>query len=176
MAGSPVRRARREAEARERAAAAGRAKRVDPRLRWRALKRASETSDRQAASEFGIKQATLRTWRRRAKDEPPPPEPVAVVQEDRPEVLRREADRARQAAARAYDSADRLLGKGLAGESRNATATAASFDERAAKLEDLARVEEAHRIAITQAEGELLARLVRTVFTSVELPLGVVLE
>ena len=79
MAGSPLRRERREAtEAAERAStrATGvpkRASRVDDATRRAGVARAAEVGAAQAAAELGVRPATIRSWRRKIDSEPPSP-------------------------------------------------------------------------------------------------------
>ncbi len=78
MAGSPLRRERKEREAAERATgvADGVAKRAtvaDPATRAAAVQRASEVGSAQAAREFGVQTSTIRSWRKRVAAEPPAP-------------------------------------------------------------------------------------------------------
>jgi hypothetical protein len=150
MAGRPRTRERREREARERAGK--RATPVDPGTRRRAVERAAEVGSAQAAQEFGIAVATIRSWRRRLKAEPATTDDVSGA-----EGLRLKAEETRAMSVRALEQADRLLGRGLASEGRNAATTAAILGDRAGEMERAARDEEVHVHRLAGAEAELIA-------------------
>jgi hypothetical protein len=175
MAGRPQRKAR---LAREAAAASRRP--VKPELKREALRLAEEHGPAEASSRTGVPASTIRMWRTRDKGARPaatqqseaearevPPSPTA-----RAENLRWKADRAREAQQRAEDRADRMLARGRASEARNASVVAAQRGDRARQLEDDARAEEAHRVALNEAQAELLAGVVRATFEAIELPVA----
>jgi hypothetical protein len=62
-----------------------------------------------------------------------------------------------------------MLTKGQAAESRNAMVTAKGLAERAAELEDSARAEELHAVALDDARGEQVVGMVRAMFDAVDL-------
>jgi hypothetical protein len=191
MAGSPLKRQRREAAE---AARGKRASRVDVATRGLALQRAAQVGDEQAAKEFGVKQATIRSWRRRAKAEPAPtasvgmPEAPASVVEG---VERQEgpAERRATAARLRRDAADaRLLGhearaqsrtQAAAGDSASArnTATVAgimisrSIDLEAAarKADEDARALKADVVRLEGERAQLMADVITAAFTSLGL-------
>jgi hypothetical protein len=116
MAGTPVRRRRREQrEARERGN-----RRFDDLAREAVLERAEEIGASAAAREVGISPGTIRTWRKRRADAKPATiaDPVRAAVDD---VLttpagrfRAQAERARSASSRALDQSDSGLSRGLA--------------------------------------------------------------
>ena len=78
MAGSPLRRERKEREAAERASARAtgvrkRASRVDDATRRAGVARADAVGAAQAAAELGVAVATIRSWRRKIDSESPSP-------------------------------------------------------------------------------------------------------
>jgi hypothetical protein len=163
MAGSPIKRARREAAARSK----GRFTAAD---RERILKRAGEIGAAAAAAEAGCSTATLRTWRRRGVEASP-----AVVAESagvggsRTETLRMRANRAREAQDRAENRADAMIASGQAAESRNCTVTAAAFGQSAGELEAAAAAAELHEVKLSEAEAHAVLELIGHVLGELEL-------
>lgn len=162
MAGRPKTRARREAQARVKT-------RFDRVAREAILQRADAIGAKAAAAEAGVSMSTLRTWRRRAKAAAPiakgtPPEDATSV-----DGLRRAAEKARASSARALETADSLLARGLASEGRNASVVASVFGDRARELEAAAQAAEAHAVALVQGRGEQVAEMVKAMFAAVDL-------
>jgi hypothetical protein len=169
MAGQPKTKARREREARSRV-------RFDRSARAAILKRADEIGAREAATEASIAVGTLRTWRKRAADAPEPvpaslpSEAESVAVGTRAERLRAAAEKARQASSRALESADSLLARSLASEARNASVVCGVHADRARELEESARLEEAHELALSEAQGRLVLALVERGYDDLGLP------
>ncbi len=139
------------------------------------------------ARELGVASGTVRQWVARARAKGGPGS-VGVVDRSadgdglsRVERLRAAADRARAASSRALDAADALLAKSMASEARNASVVAGVWADRARELEEAARLEELHEVALDEAQGRLLADRVTRAFGLLGLPvpgelLGVVLQ
>jgi hypothetical protein len=165
--GKPVARARREARGR---------RRFDRVAREAVLQRVGEVGAAVAAREAGVAVSTLRTWRRRLAADPVP----AVVEVAEPAVSaggasasvaerrRVEAERERSASVRARDQADAFLARGDARGARDATVASRGFAELAAELEEAARAEELHAVALADAEGELLLDVIDRLLAAVE--------
>jgi len=170
MAGRPRTRAKREA-----VASRGR-KRFDSVARAAILKRAEVVGAGVAAAEAGISAATLRTWRKRLADAPErelsslPQEAGGESEGSRAERLRAEAEKARRSSARALDQADSLLTRGLASDARNASVAVGVFAERARELEEAARAEELHAVALGEAMGKLVIAAIERGFEGLGLP------
>jgi hypothetical protein len=170
MAGTPIRRARREQrEARERGN-----RRFDDLAREAVLERAEEVGPTVAAREVGISPGTIRTWRKRRADTKPVPIPVAQP-DDLPTTpavrLRAQAERARAASSRALDQSDSMLRRGLATEARNASVVAGVNADRAQELERTAREQEKHEQRLTDQRAEQVVELIRAMFTAIDLNL-----
>jgi hypothetical protein len=179
MTGRPVTKARREREA----AAASR-RPVKPEVKREALQLAEEVGPAEAARRTGQKASTIRMWKTRAAQAAKPrakatPQAGSSAGEStsesvspttRAEKLRARAEKAREAEFRAEDRADAQIGKNQSAEARNSMVSANSFSERAAELEESARLQELHEVALSEAQGRLVLDLVGSVFDDVSLP------
>jgi len=181
MPGSPLKRQRRE-EAEAAARASGRARRVSVADRAAALQRAEIVGDQAAAVEFGVKPATIRSWRRRAKDAPVEQRVVPVeasggetavdavaVDVDAPDLeqLRRTALNASRVAERALEALE-----GALQASRNPQAIAVAFGvsvDKARELREAVQALENHQISLSEAQGRVLADVISAAFWALRL-------
>jgi transposase-like protein len=196
MAGRPKRRARLAAE---QGRGKPRAKRADAATRRRAVARAGQVGDAQAAEEFGLAGApTIRSWRRRVKAEPPPdpspavhgatasetgaagesePETVPPVNVSRLDGMRRALAAAREVEAQAVEQTAVLLAAGNAGEARNAAAAGGIWSDKSLALErEIVKAEgeaEAERTRLQDDRLALWGELMRATFAAVDLPVPV---
>jgi transposase-like protein len=164
MPGSPKRRALRE-EAERRYSQSERDAIVDrseqPGMSMAAVSR-----------EMDIPAMTIRQWKKRKRDR----EAAGAVAEQRaaldvkllegtpPERRRQEAEQARLASIKAFDTASGLLDRGLASESRNAATVAGIWAERAEALERAARAEEEHQNRLDSEQGRMVVQAVERMF------------
>jgi hypothetical protein len=74
------------------------------------------------------------------------------------------------ASSTALATADAMLARGLASESRNAAVLSNVHAERAVELEAAARVEEEHEVKLGEASGRLLLDAVEHAFAALDLP------
>jgi hypothetical protein len=123
-----------------------------------------------AAAEFHVQPATIRSWRRRVKAEGDAPAEAVNGSAPTPSAMRQKADEARAMSLRALEQADRMISRSQGSEARNAATTSAILAERATELEQAAREEESHQARIAQADGEAIAKLMRTFHHLVGLP------
>jgi hypothetical protein len=184
MAGSPVKR-QRQAE-RERAASGVRAGASDPATRRWAVERAEQIGDERAAKEACVSRATLRSWRKRLKDEAGSvasegasgggPAMVAssvraVVAGDG-ELEQTEAELGEVREARAVALA-RSVELGRAGNdiaSSNASRAAKEFAAAARSLAAEAVLLRESDVRLTERQGELLARALEDFTRRLALP------
>jgi hypothetical protein len=86
------------------------------------------------------------------------------------ERLRAAAERSREASSTALASADSMLARGLASESRNAAVVSNMHADRAAEQEASARAEELHEVALSEAQGRLLLDVIGRGYGDLGLP------
>lgn len=128
---------------------------TDAATRAQALSRAEEIGDAAAAAEAGIAPTTLRSWRHRAGQESVESGRPAPAAGRGPEQLRADAQRAREAEARAVAKCDRLLSAGRASQAKAASDVAGQAGARALALERAAREEEQHQARLAESESRV---------------------
>ncbi len=147
MAGSPLKRERREVAAATQRAKT-RAKRFDRVARETALRRAEEIGSSAAAAEIGVSPATLRTWRRRialqpvsepvsAPESPPEPQRADPISTD-PQIAAEHRIRAAHAAAgEALAEVRAAISRGLAKDARDLAVVYGVCSDKSAAAEKL---------------------------------------
>jgi hypothetical protein len=180
MSGSPVKRRRREAEG---ARGKTRAKVTPVATRRRAVARAEAVGDKQAAGEFDVTPATVRSWRRRAKAEASSSGVVAVGggqavgggEGDGPlGAMRGALEAARRVEAQAVAQTERHLREGNAGDARNAAAAGGIWSDKAVALGKALAVaegeQEAEAARLSRDVLDLLARVLTATFAALDVP------
>jgi transposase-like protein len=184
VAGSPKRRARREAASRV-VAPGVRAGVTDPASRAAAVDRAGRVGAGVVAAELGVSPATIRSWRRRLKEAggvpvlapgkaPVVPAPPAVrVEGGAVAQLEETAAQARQIVADAAARTRQLTALGHDVGARESAATAKLWSGTLRDVEAALATALASGARLSDARVEQIAELIRECMGGLELPMGV---
>ncbi len=147
----------------------------DAASRAAALDLAAKVGDKRAAAEIGCAEATLRSWRSRAKAAANGPmterngTAPADGQEGDADELTMRAETARQDEAEAQGRVRELMTEGRASDARALSQVVKDRSEQASRLEADARAAREHRLRVAKAETALADGMVKTYRTIVRL-------
>jgi hypothetical protein len=170
MAGSPQKRARREAAARAEGRGKQRAKTIDVATREAVVSRAAIIGTAAAAEEFGVKPATVRSWRRRMKSARETVTPLPIKNSAAPKIIegdpiaqmRATAAHARRLAAECAEQSGPLMRAGQAVKVRELSAAAKMWAATAASLEQAIAVAEGSNVRLDESRAQVMADVIRT--------------
>lgn len=152
--------------------------------------RADSVGAVKAGEEFGVNPATIRSWRRRIREEGaaaaaivPPPVADSVSEEDlegdgapvSPDALERlrlTAERARRVEAKAAAETERLLGLGKPAEARNAASAGSQWGHQALRLEVAIAETHALNARVSGGQAEVVAMVLRRLLRALGVPEG----
>jgi hypothetical protein len=184
VAGTPVKRERRERAEAERAAGRvrPRAKTVDPATRAAAVTRAEQIGTAAAAEEFGVQQATIRSWRRRSRSEPVSDAqasgvsgamavPLPVAGGGDIEEMRATAALARRLSAEAAEQSVIAMRAGRSAAVRELAAAGKLWSATSASLAQAIAVAEASSRRLAEGDARLLVAVVEGYHAAIGVPL-----